>query len=105
MAEGRADMDDDIGDLPNGEDDNDSDREDDRLFAWMVNDDMDEDEEDEEVEDEQSFDTEAVEQDTPAERSGHVAVVDRNIMYVWGGYKVCTTSAPSLWFCVFVSPS
>ena len=26
--------------------------------------------------------------DTPAERSGHIAVVDRNCMYVWGGYKV-----------------
>lgn len=25
--------------------------------------------------------------DSPAERSGHVAVVDRNCMYVWGGYK------------------
>uniref|UniRef100_A0A669D871 Kelch domain containing 2 n=1 Tax=Oreochromis niloticus TaxID=8128 RepID=A0A669D871_ORENI len=49
--------------------------------------DMDEDEEDEEVDDEQLLDAEAVEQDTPAERSGHIAVVDRNIMYVWGGYK------------------
>lgn len=26
--------------------------------------------------------------DTPAERSGHIAVVDRNCMYIWGGYKV-----------------
>lgn len=26
--------------------------------------------------------------DTPAERSGHIAVGDRNCMYVWGGYKV-----------------
>ncbi|XP_062863887.1 kelch domain-containing protein 2 [Trichomycterus rosablanca] len=25
--------------------------------------------------------------DAPAERSGHVAVMDRNCMYVWGGYK------------------
>uniref|UniRef100_A0A3Q4I869 Kelch domain containing 2 n=1 Tax=Neolamprologus brichardi TaxID=32507 RepID=A0A3Q4I869_NEOBR len=48
---------------------------------------MDEDEEDEEVDDEQLLDAEAVEQDAPAERSGHIAVVDRNIMYVWGGYK------------------
>lgn len=83
-------MEEDIGDLPAEEDDNDSDREeDDRLFAWMVNDDMDE--EDEEVEDEQPLDTEASESfelDTPAERSGHIAVVDRNSMYVWGGYKV-----------------
>lgn len=28
--------------------------------------------------------------DTPAERSGHIAVVDTNCMYVWGGYKVST---------------
>lgn len=28
--------------------------------------------------------------DAPAERSGHVAAVDRNCMYVWGGYKVST---------------
>lgn len=87
MAERMAEMEEDIGDVPAGEDDNDSDRdEDDRLFAWMVNDDMDEDE----VEDEQPLDTEASESfelDTPAERSGHIAVVDRNIMYVWGGYK------------------
>uniref|UniRef100_A0A8C6Q0D8 Kelch domain containing 2 n=1 Tax=Nothobranchius furzeri TaxID=105023 RepID=A0A8C6Q0D8_NOTFU len=44
------------------------------------------DEEDDEVE-ELSADPEALEMDTPAERSGHIAVVDRNIMYVWGGYK------------------
>ncbi|XP_053366281.1 kelch domain-containing protein 2 [Clarias gariepinus] len=25
--------------------------------------------------------------DTPAERSGHIAVVDENCIYVWGGYK------------------
>ncbi|KAA8582076.1 hypothetical protein FQN60_008816, partial [Etheostoma spectabile] len=93
IAEIMAAMEEDIGDLPAEEDDNDSDREDDdRLFAWMVNDDMDEEEEDEdeEVEDEQPLDTEASESfelDTPAERSGHIAVVDRNIMYVWGGYK------------------
>lgn len=95
MAERMAEMEEDIGDLPAGEDGNDSDRDgDDRAFAWMVNDDMDEEEEEEdeeeEVEDEQPLDTEASESfelDTPAERSGHIAVVDRNIMYVWGGYK------------------
>lgn len=97
-------MEEDIGDVPAEEDDNDSDRDEGgRLFAWMVNDDMDEDEEEEEeeeddddddeeeVEDEQLLDTEASESfelDAPAERSGHIAVVDRNIMYVWGGYKV-----------------
>lgn len=94
MAERGAEMEEDAGDLPAGENDNDSDRdEDDRLFAWMVNDDMEEDEEEDEVEveDEQPADTEAsksMELDAPAERSGHIAVVDRNIMYVWGGYKV-----------------
>ncbi|KAI4804852.1 hypothetical protein KUCAC02_026464 [Chaenocephalus aceratus] len=100
MAERVAEMEEDIGDQPAGEDDNDSDRdEEERLFAWMVNDDMDQDEEDEEeeeeeaeeeVEEEQPLDTEVSETfevDTPAERSGHIAVVDRNIMYVWGGYK------------------
>lgn len=30
--------------------------------------------------------------DAPAERSGHVAVMDRNCMYVWGGYKVSAAS-------------
>lgn len=84
-------MEEEAGDLPDREEDEDSDREeDDRLFAWMVNDDLDEEEEDE-VEEEQLVDTEAselMELDAPAERSGHIAVVDRNIMYVWGGYKV-----------------
>lgn len=83
-------MEEEAEDLPAREED-DSDREEgDRLFAWMVNDDLDEDEEDE-VEEEQLVDTEAselMELLTPAERSGHIAVVDRNIMYVWGGYKV-----------------
>ncbi|TMS21563.1 Kelch domain-containing protein 2 [Larimichthys crocea] len=105
MAERMAEMEEDIGDVPAEEDDNDSDRDEGgRLFAWMVNDDMDEDDEEEEeeeedddddddeeeVEDEQLLDTEASESfelDAPAERSGHIAVVDRNIMYVWGGYK------------------
>lgn len=104
MAERMAEMEEDIGDVPAGEDDNDSDRdEDDRLFAWMVNDDMDEDE----VEDEQPLDTEASESfelDTPAERSGHIAVVDRNIMYVWGGYKVRSLLDPtSAFFIIFTN--
>lgn len=94
MAERMAELEEEVGHLPPGEDDNDSDiDEDDRLFAWVINDAMDEDEEDEEeeVEDEQPLDTEASESfelDSPAERSGHIAVVDRNVMYVWGGYKV-----------------
>uniref|UniRef100_A0AAQ4R949 Kelch domain containing 2 n=1 Tax=Gasterosteus aculeatus aculeatus TaxID=481459 RepID=A0AAQ4R949_GASAC len=86
----------DIGDLPAAEEDNDSDGDDDdddddeRLLAWMVDDDMD-DEDEEEEEEEQPLDSEAsgsFEPESPAERSGHIAVVDRNIMYVWGGYKV-----------------
>lgn len=104
MAERVADVEEDMEDVPAEEDDNDSDRDDDddddRLFAWMVNDDMDEDEEDDdEVEEEQPVDmdaSESFELDTPAERSGHIAVVDRNIMYVWGGYKVWHLSTPSL---------
>uniref|UniRef100_A0A3Q2PCK8 Kelch domain containing 2 n=1 Tax=Fundulus heteroclitus TaxID=8078 RepID=A0A3Q2PCK8_FUNHE len=91
MAEREADMDEDAAEVPAGEGDNDSDREeDDRFFVWIGNEDMDEDDEDDEVEDEHPADTEAPESfelDTPAERSGHIAVVDRNIMYVWGGYK------------------
>lgn len=102
MAERIADMEEDVGEVPAGEDDNDSDGdEDDRLFAWMENDDMDEDEEEEleeeEVEEEQPLETEASESyelDTPAERSGHIAVVDRNVMYVWGGYKVSSVLFP-----------
>ncbi|KAJ3613886.1 hypothetical protein NHX12_020130 [Muraenolepis orangiensis] len=31
--------------------------------------------------------SESLEADNPPERSGHIAVVDRNCMYVWGGYK------------------
>uniref|UniRef100_A0AAV2JGQ5 Kelch domain-containing protein 2 n=1 Tax=Knipowitschia caucasica TaxID=637954 RepID=A0AAV2JGQ5_KNICA len=43
-----------------------------------------------EVEDERALETEAsepFERDVPGERSGHVAVVDRSALYVWGGYK------------------
>uniref|UniRef100_A0A3P8V2M9 Kelch domain containing 2 n=1 Tax=Cynoglossus semilaevis TaxID=244447 RepID=A0A3P8V2M9_CYNSE len=43
-----------------------------------------------EEDNEQPIDTESSESfelDMPAERSGHIAVVDRNVMYVWGGYK------------------
>lgn len=98
MAERMAEMEEDIGDQPGGEDDNDSDRdEDERVFAWMVNDDMDEDEEDDEVEDDEQVLVSVAsdfELDTPAERSGHIAVVDRNIMYVWGGYKVSIQQCP-----------
>lgn len=74
--------------LPPEEVDNDSDDDVDRLFELMHEG---EEDEEEEVEDEQPLDTEASESfelDTPAERSGHIAVIDRNIMFVWGGYKV-----------------
>ncbi|MEQ2197007.1 hypothetical protein XENOCAPTIV_020796 [Xenoophorus captivus] len=78
MAEREADMEEDAGDLPAREGDNDSDREEDEgLFFWMVNEDMEEDDEDDEVEDEQPVDTEASESfelDTPAERSGQHAI-------------------------------
>ncbi|XP_066528991.1 kelch domain-containing protein 2 [Hoplias malabaricus] len=30
---------------------------------------------------------------TPAERSGHIAVIDRNILYLWGGYKSAEATA------------
>lgn len=78
----------------------DSDGEEGGLFAWLVNDNMeDEDDEEVEAEDEQPLDTEASESfelDAPAERSGHIAVIDENIMYVWGGYTVSTfTTKPS----------
>lgn len=96
MEDGHAELEDENALMPPGEDDNDSEDEDDGLFAWVINEGMDEDEEDDEGEeddddDEQPLDTEASESfelDSPAERSGHIAVVDRNIMYVWGGYKV-----------------
>lgn len=74
--------------LPPEEVDNDSDDDVDRLFELMHEG---EEDEEEEVEDEQPLNTEASESfelDTPAERSGHIAVIDRNIMFVWGGYKV-----------------
>lgn len=73
-----------------------------RMFAWVGNDNMEENEDDdddddddeEEVEvDEQPLDTEASESfelDAPAERSGHIAVVYGNTMFVWGGYRVST---------------
>ncbi|XP_028293413.1 kelch domain-containing protein 2 [Gouania willdenowi] len=97
MEERMEGMGEEMGELPPEEEDHDSDREEDEpLFVWMVNDimddddDEDEEEEDDDVEDEQPLNTEASESyelDSPAERSGHIAVVDRNFMYVWGGYK------------------
>lgn len=74
--------------LPPEEVDNDSDDDVDRLFELMHEG---EEDDEEDVEDEQLLDTEASESfelDAPAERSGHIAVIDRNIMFVWGGYKV-----------------
>lgn len=96
MAERMEEVDDEIA---AAERDNDSDREEDDervVFAWMdhgLEEDAEEEEEEleeVEVEDDQPLETEASESfelDTPAERSGHVAVVDRSTMYVWGGYK------------------
>lgn len=64
------------------EDDEDSERDEDER-DWVV---WDEEEEEEVVVD---SDTHLSKVDTPPERSGHIAVVDGNFMYVWGGYKVC----------------
>lgn len=78
--------------LPPEEADDDSDEDVDRLFELMNEG---EEDEEEDAEDEQPLDTEAPESfelDAPAERSGHVAVIDRNIMFVWGGYKVRRSS-------------
>ena len=89
-----AEMEEDIADqLPAEEDDDESERdEDEREFDWVVGeDDVDDVEEDDEEEDDPPLDSEAagsLELDAPAERSGHIAVVDGNCMYVWGGYKV-----------------
>ncbi|XP_046874360.1 kelch domain-containing protein 2 isoform X2 [Hypomesus transpacificus] len=88
-----AEMEEDIADqLPAEEDDDESERdEDEREFDWVVGeDDVDDVEEDDEEEDDPPLDSEAagsLELDAPAERSGHIAVVDGNCMYVWGGYK------------------
>ena len=88
-------MDEEMGeDLPAREEEDDE-SEGDEEFDWIVeNDDDDDDEEDDDVEEEEDDDSLVTEQsenfevDTPPERSGHIAVVDRNCMYVWGGYKV-----------------
>lgn len=94
-----------VAQQPPAEENGDSDGEEGgRMFAWVVNDNMEEDDEDEEddeveVEDEQPLDTEASESfelDAPAERSGHIAVVHENIMYVWGGYRVSTFTTSTL---------
>lgn len=88
MAERIDEEEGDMERLPPEEVDNDSDDDVDRLFELMHEG---EEDEEEEVEDEQPLDTESSESfelDTPAERSGHIAVIDRNIMFVWGGYKV-----------------
>lgn len=103
MEERMAEPAEEVAQQPPVEENEDSDGEEGgRMFAWVVNDNMEEDDEEEEeeveVEDEQPLDTEASESfelDAPAERSGHIAVVYENIMYLWGGYRVSTlTSKP-----------
>lgn len=97
-------MEEDVEEVPAEEDDMDSDREEeDGLFDWIVHEEMDEEEEEEveveEEDNEQPIDTESSESfelDMPAERSGHIAVVDRNVMYVWGGYKVSSNIQPAM---------
>ncbi|XP_014873027.1 kelch domain-containing protein 2 [Poecilia latipinna] len=88
MAEREAGMEEDAGNLPARHG---NDREEDRrrLFG-MVDEDEQPGDEDEllgDEDDEEAEAPESVELDAPAERSGHIAVIDRNIMYVWGGYK------------------
>ncbi|CAB1334890.1 unnamed protein product [Coregonus sp. 'balchen'] len=79
-----AEMEDIADRLPVEEEDEGSERdEEEREFDWVV------DEADELDEDVVLLDTEEepFELDQPAERSGHIAVVDGHCMYVWGGYK------------------
>ncbi|KAL6478117.1 hypothetical protein MHYP_G00139520 [Metynnis hypsauchen] len=90
-----AEMDDD-GDLHDvqDEDDDDSDQEEEGDFEW----DAPEDARDFDWVEEQDVVLDAdtsksFHLDTPAERSGHIAVVDRNCMYVWGGYKNAEATA------------
>lgn len=96
MEERMAEPEEEVRQQPPAEENNDSDGEEGgRMFAWVINDGMEEEDDDdeEEVEDEQPLDTEASESfelDAPAERSGHIAVVYDNLMYVWGGYRVGT---------------
>lgn len=69
------------------EDDSDSEQEEEGGFEWEAQ----EDPRDFDWVEEVGLDTQASEgfsSTSPAERSGHVAVVDRGCMYVWGGYKV-----------------
>lgn len=78
---GIADMNEDLGlvDRREAEEDEDSDRDDDERDwqPYFL--------EEQEVIDPDLLSAEA---DSPPERSGHVAVVDGNCMFVWGGYKV-----------------
>lgn len=80
-------MEDDLADVMprrGPEDDDDSERDEDER-DWVVWDEEEEEEEEVVVD----SDTHLLKVDTPPERSGHIAVVDGNFMYVWGGYKVC----------------
>ncbi|MCI4382881.1 hypothetical protein PGIGA_G00019910 [Pangasianodon gigas] len=70
--------------LDDSEDEEESDEE--RDFGWHEQGELDWSEDD-------GADLQSI-SDTPAERSGHIAVVDRNCMYVWGGYK--NAEAPGL---------
>ncbi|XP_014325109.1 kelch domain-containing protein 2 [Xiphophorus maculatus] len=86
MAEREAGMEEDAGNPPARDGD---DGEDEAFWGgrrlFRVVDRRDEDEQPVDEDDEEA--PESFELDSPAERSGHIAVVDRNIMYVWGGYK------------------
>lgn len=71
---------DDREELDDTEDEEESD--DERDFGWHEQGELDWSEDD-------GADLESM-SDVPAERSGHIAVVDRSCMYVWGGYRVST---------------
>ncbi|XP_053701187.1 kelch domain-containing protein 2 [Synchiropus splendidus] len=93
MAQRAApEADEDMGDPPAEDEDDGSDRdEEDGDIAWILNDVMEEDEGEAVVvlADNQLVlvPPETVPVEAPAERSGHIAVVDGSLMYVWGGYK------------------
>lgn len=97
MEEDIAELEDNVGDLEETSDDDDAGEDDDEVeeFDWLVEDEVYEEGEDgldqdelQHIEDHLATGDGARDMDIPSERSGHVSVVDRNCMYVWGGYKV-----------------
>ncbi|XP_048830456.1 kelch domain-containing protein 2 [Brienomyrus brachyistius] len=58
--------------------------EEENVFDWVVDEEL--------LDHEFSSGNDSFEMDTPAERSGHIAVMDGSNMYVWGGYKNTQTT-------------